>query len=117
MIEDSFLCFYGCLNFKVVPFRNDKIPFVKIEPTLALPLKTVTVVPPATVVASTYVGTRPQDHVLPACQSPSTMLVSWLVVSCGGVLFLGLIGGWLGAALFQPLVPAHLRGRLRTGLD
>lgn len=40
-----------------------------------------------------------------------------VAAALGGVLFLGLIGGWLGGALFQPLAPAHLRGRLRTGLD
>jgi hypothetical protein len=32
----------------------------------------------------------------------------------GGVLLLGLIGGWLGGSLFQPLAPPH---RLRTGID
>lgn len=40
-----------------------------------------------------------------------------LAAAVGGVLFLGLIGGWLGSALFQPLAPEYMRGRLRTGLD
>jgi hypothetical protein len=35
----------------------------------------------------------------------------------GGMLFLGLIGGWLGGTLFLPLAPLHMRTRLRTGLD
>ncbi len=35
----------------------------------------------------------------------------------GGVLFLGLLGGWLGGSLFQPLAPEHVRRRLRMGMD
>ena len=31
----------------------------------------------------------------------------------GGVLLVGLIGGWLGGALFLPIVPEHLTARLR----
>ena len=34
----------------------------------------------------------------------------------GGVLFLALLGGWLGGALFQPLAPDYMRGRLKTGM-
>ena len=33
-----------------------------------------------------------------------------------GVVLVGLIGGWLGGSLFQPLAPDHARG-LRSGLD
>ncbi|HEY1190364.1 MAG TPA: hypothetical protein VGE74_22210 [Gemmata sp.] len=33
-----------------------------------------------------------------------------------GVALTGLLGGWLGGSLFQPLIPEHMRG-LRTGLD
>lgn len=33
-----------------------------------------------------------------------------------GVIMAGVIGGWLGGSLFQPLIPAHMRG-LRSGLD
>ncbi len=42
---------------------------------------------------------------------------SAVAAAIGGVIFLGLLGGWLGGALFQPLAPEHRRGRLRTGLD
>ena len=32
----------------------------------------------------------------------------------GGVLLVGIVGGWLGGTLFLPLVPVHMRpGRLR----
>jgi len=34
----------------------------------------------------------------------------------GSILLLGLVGGWMGGALFLPLSPAHHRGR-RHGLD
>lgn len=33
-----------------------------------------------------------------------------------GVALAGLLGGWLGGSLFQPLIPEHMRG-LRGGLD
>src|SRR5207302_9102793 len=29
----------------------------------------------------------------------------------GGILILGVLGGWLGAQLYLPLAPDHLRGR------
>jgi hypothetical protein len=35
----------------------------------------------------------------------------------GGMLFLGLVGGWLGGTLFLPLAPPHMRRRLRSGMD
>jgi hypothetical protein len=35
----------------------------------------------------------------------------------GGVLLLGVVGGWFGGKLFLPLAPSHLRNRLRGGLD
>lgn len=37
-----------------------------------------------------------------------------VAAALGGVVFLGVLGGWLGGTLFQPLAPEHLRGRLRT---
>ncbi|MBN9119861.1 MAG: hypothetical protein J0I06_11990 [Planctomycetes bacterium] len=40
-----------------------------------------------------------------------------IVAAAGGVLLLGFLGGWLGGSLFQPLAPAHMRRRLRAGLD
>jgi hypothetical protein len=35
----------------------------------------------------------------------------------GGVLFLGIIGGWLGGTLFQPLAPEAMRKRVSVGMD
>jgi hypothetical protein len=35
----------------------------------------------------------------------------------GGVMLMSMVGGWLGSAVFMPLVPEHLRGRLHSGLD
>ncbi len=40
-----------------------------------------------------------------------------IVGAVGGVLLLGFFGGWLGGALFQPLVPEYARRRLHSGLD
>ncbi len=40
-----------------------------------------------------------------------------VAAAVGGVLFLGLLGGWLGGSLFQPLAPEHMRKRLGIGLD
>jgi hypothetical protein len=40
-----------------------------------------------------------------------------VVAALTGVLALGVIGGWLGGSLFLPLAPAHMRTRLRAGLD
>ncbi|VTS00863.1 unnamed protein product [Gemmata massiliana] len=39
-----------------------------------------------------------------------------VAAAVSGVLFLGFLGGWLGGALFQPLAPEHMRGRLKEGL-
>jgi hypothetical protein len=36
-------------------------------------------------------------------------------VVAGTILLVGLVGGWLGGALFLPLAPAHMRKRLRSG--
>jgi hypothetical protein len=35
----------------------------------------------------------------------------------GGVLFLALLGGWLGGALFLPLAPESMRKRVNVGMD
>jgi hypothetical protein len=35
----------------------------------------------------------------------------------GGVLFVAILGGWLGGALFLPLAPEYMRKRLNVGLD
>jgi hypothetical protein len=35
----------------------------------------------------------------------------------GSVFFLGLVGGWMGGALFQPLDPQGTRRRVRGGMD
>ena len=40
-----------------------------------------------------------------------------LVAVAGGVLLLSVVGGWLGGTLFLPLAPAHMRGKLRIGMD
>jgi hypothetical protein len=40
-----------------------------------------------------------------------------LTATFGGILFLGILGGWLGASLFLPLAPAQMRQHPRTGLD
>jgi hypothetical protein len=40
-----------------------------------------------------------------------------LVAAAAGMLILGVVGGWLGGTLFLPLAPAHMRGRLGSGLD
>ena len=40
-----------------------------------------------------------------------------VVAALTGVVVLGVLGGWLGGTLFQPLAPAHMRQRLRGGLD
>lgn len=40
-----------------------------------------------------------------------------VVAAMTGVVIIGVLGGWLGGALFQPLAPAHMRQRLRGGLD
>lgn len=39
------------------------------------------------------------------------------VVVASSVLLVGVVGGWLGGALFLPLAPEHMRRRLRTGGD
>jgi hypothetical protein len=39
------------------------------------------------------------------------------VAAAGGVLLLGILGGWLGSALFRPLAPEYLRNRPRIGMD
>jgi hypothetical protein len=43
--------------------------------------------------------------------------LSVVVGIAGSVLLAGLVGGWLGGALFLPLAPAHLRRRLQIGTD
>lgn len=40
-----------------------------------------------------------------------------IIAAISWVLTLGILGGWLGGTLFQPLAPEHMRHRLRTGLD
>jgi len=40
-----------------------------------------------------------------------------MVAVGGGVMFLAVLGGWLGGALFLPLAPASMRRRLDVGLD
>jgi hypothetical protein len=40
-----------------------------------------------------------------------------ITAAASGILALGVVGGWLGGTLFLPLAPAHMRQRLRTGLD
>jgi hypothetical protein len=40
-----------------------------------------------------------------------------IAAAVGGVLLLGVLGGWLGGTLFLPLAPEHMRSRLRTGVD
>ncbi|MBA4191055.1 MAG: hypothetical protein C0467_23975 [Planctomycetaceae bacterium] len=35
----------------------------------------------------------------------------------GSVILLGILGGWMGGALFQPLVPEHMRRGRRHGFD
>lgn len=40
-----------------------------------------------------------------------------LAAAVGGVALFGLVGGWLGGSLFQPLAPLSMRRRARTGLD
>jgi hypothetical protein len=45
------------------------------------------------------------------------MAPSVCVTVFGSILMVGLVGGWLGGALFLPLVPEHLRGRFQIGGD
>jgi hypothetical protein len=40
-----------------------------------------------------------------------------LVATAGGMLVLGVAGGWLGGLLFLPLAPDHMRAPARAGLD
>ena len=40
-----------------------------------------------------------------------------IAAAVGGVVLLGVVGGWLGALLFQPLAPASMRRRLHSNLD
>ena len=40
-----------------------------------------------------------------------------VAVVTGGILLLGVLGGWLGAQLYLPLAPDHLRGRRLTMTD
>ena len=40
-----------------------------------------------------------------------------VTAAVSGVLLLGILGGWLGGTLFQPLAPAHARQRLSSGMD
>jgi len=35
----------------------------------------------------------------------------------GSILLVGIVGGWMGGALFLPLAPEHMRRRIRTGGD
>jgi hypothetical protein len=41
------------------------------------------------------------------------------VIGCviGSVLFVSFLGGWMGGTLFLPLAPAHMRRRIRAGMD
>jgi hypothetical protein len=39
------------------------------------------------------------------------------IVVAGTILLVGIVGGWLGGALFLPLAPENMRKRLRTGLN
>lgn len=49
-------------------------------------------------------------------EMPITAPIVCMAVA-GGVFLVGLVGGWLGGALILPIVPKHLRGRLRLGGD
>jgi hypothetical protein len=40
-----------------------------------------------------------------------------ITAAVSGVLVLGVLGGWLGGTLFQPLAPEHMRRRLHSNLD
>ncbi len=40
-----------------------------------------------------------------------------ITAAIGGVVLLGVVGGWLGGTLFLPLAPEYMRRRLRSGLD
>ncbi|WP_171472010.1 TFIIB-type zinc ribbon-containing protein [Frigoriglobus tundricola] len=40
-----------------------------------------------------------------------------VAAAIGGVVLLGVVGGWFGGTLFLPLAPEYLRRRLRSGLD
>lgn len=40
-----------------------------------------------------------------------------VIAALGGVLLLGVLGGWLGGTLFLPLAPEYMRRRLQPGAD
>ncbi len=40
-----------------------------------------------------------------------------ITAAVSGVLLLGVLGGWLGGTLFQPLAPEHMRRPVRSGMD
>lgn len=40
-----------------------------------------------------------------------------ITAALAGVLLLGVVGGWLGGTLFQPLAPAYMRRRLHSNVD